>query len=223
MSVSVYIQREGQQYGLYPQEEIQGHLDSGVLLPTDLAWQEGMPDWVPLSKISGFKEGELAAADSSPNPSEAVSDEGRKKFITGVIGALVVILALGIGAYFVFFKEKGIIEPSALEEFVAGKRFYLKPERGGEWWIEFRDNNKVLLKFPNGKQHEGDYFCEGNNAETHFQSMNSGSRKLIFSSEKPGKGDAVTLTFEHMMKGMQTINYSISEIQLNNSVPRELE
>jgi hypothetical protein len=222
VSVSVYIQREGQQYGPYPQEDIQGHLASGVLLPTDLAWQEGMPDWVPLSKFSGLKKDELAASDSSPNPSEAVPDEGRKKFITGVIGALVVIIALGIGAYFVFFKEKGI-EPSALQEFVAGKRFYLKPERGGEWWIEFRDNNKVFLKFPNGKQHEGDYFCEGSNAETHFQSMNSGSRKLIFSSEKPGKGDAVTLTFEHMMKGVQTFNYSISEIQLNSSVPRELE
>lgn len=221
-SVSVYIQREGQQYGPYPQEDIQGHLASGTLLPADMAWQEGMADWVPLSKFPGIEAGASTVQGFSPDPNEAIPDEGRKNFITGAIGALAVIVALGIGAYFVYFKEKGI-ESSALEEFIAGKRFYLKPERGGEWWIEFRDNNKVLLKFPNGKQHEGDYFCEGNNAETHFQSMNSGSRKLIFSSEKPGKGDAVTLTFEHMMKGVQTINYSISEIQLNSSVPRELE
>ena len=222
VAVSVYIQRDGQQYGPYPQEDIQGHLASGTLLPTDMAWQEGMADWVPLSEFPGIEAGASAVQGFSPDPNEAIPDEGRKKFITGAIGALAVIVALGIGAYFVYFKEKGI-ESSALEEFIAGKRIYLKPQRGGERWIEFRADNKVLIKFPNGNQHDGDYFCEGNNAEAHFPSMGSGQQKLIFPSKKPEKGDLVTVEVEHNMKGTLTFDYTISEIQPNSSIPRELE
>ena len=77
--MSVYIQREGQQYGPYPQEDIQGHLASGTLLPTDMAWQEGMADWVPLSEFPGIEAGVSTVQGFSPDPNEDIPDEGERE------------------------------------------------------------------------------------------------------------------------------------------------
>ncbi len=39
--------------GPYTVEQINEYLTKGSLLPTDYGWHEGLPDWVPLTKISG--------------------------------------------------------------------------------------------------------------------------------------------------------------------------
>jgi len=51
--VQVTISRDGQQMGPYTVDQINDCLAQGSLLPTDYAWHEGLPDWVPVIQISG--------------------------------------------------------------------------------------------------------------------------------------------------------------------------
>jgi hypothetical protein len=58
------INRDGQEIGQYSEAEVRAHLASGTLLPTDLAWREGLSDWIPLAQI--FSDAAPAAAPAVP-------------------------------------------------------------------------------------------------------------------------------------------------------------
>ena len=45
------IGRNGLTIGSYDDAQIQGMLSAGNLLPTDVAWQQGMPEWKPLGVL----------------------------------------------------------------------------------------------------------------------------------------------------------------------------
>ena len=47
----VHITRDGQQYGPYSIEDARTHLAVGNLLPTDLAFLDGAPNWAPLAEV----------------------------------------------------------------------------------------------------------------------------------------------------------------------------
>jgi hypothetical protein len=49
--MSIYISRGEETSGPYSLEQVQEYLAEGLLLPTDLAWLEGMENWVPLSEL----------------------------------------------------------------------------------------------------------------------------------------------------------------------------
>ena len=49
--MSIYISRGEETSGPYSSEKVQEYLAEGLLLPTDLAWLEGMENWVPLSEL----------------------------------------------------------------------------------------------------------------------------------------------------------------------------
>ena len=51
--MQIYISRDGEQNGPYSVEDVNTYLTDGTLLPTDLACQEGMDEWVPLGEIPG--------------------------------------------------------------------------------------------------------------------------------------------------------------------------
>ncbi len=51
--MQIYISRDGEQNGPYSIEDVNTYLKDGTLLPTDLACQEGMDEWVPLGEIPG--------------------------------------------------------------------------------------------------------------------------------------------------------------------------
>ena len=51
--MQIYISRDGEQNGPYSIEDVNAYLKDGALLPTDLACQEGMDEWVPISQIPG--------------------------------------------------------------------------------------------------------------------------------------------------------------------------
>ena len=53
--VQIHISRNDQRMGPYTYEEVQSYLAQGSLLPTDLAWHEGLENWTPLSTISPQK------------------------------------------------------------------------------------------------------------------------------------------------------------------------
>ena len=49
--MQIFISRDGEQAGPYSVEDINACLKDGTLLPSDLACQEGMEEWVPLSEM----------------------------------------------------------------------------------------------------------------------------------------------------------------------------
>ena len=64
-SMQIYIHREGQQFGPYSVEEAKEHLAAGSLRAADMAWHEGMADWMPLAQLEGMAP---AAAPTVPKP-----------------------------------------------------------------------------------------------------------------------------------------------------------
>jgi hypothetical protein len=50
--MDILIHRDGQQYGPYTLEQAQEYVINGTLIPaTDLAWHEGMTEWLPLKDV----------------------------------------------------------------------------------------------------------------------------------------------------------------------------
>jgi hypothetical protein len=58
----IHVARGGTNMGSFPLEEIREGLRTGRFLPTDVAWEEGMPDWRPLSQIMAGKPGAAGPA-----------------------------------------------------------------------------------------------------------------------------------------------------------------
>ncbi len=53
--MNIHVTRDGQNFGPYKVEDINGYLKLGSLLPTDMAWYEGLPGWIPLFRIPGVQ------------------------------------------------------------------------------------------------------------------------------------------------------------------------
>ena len=151
--MQVHIDRGGQRFGPYGLDEINTHLASGTLQPTDLAWADGMPGWVPVTQIPGVNVPGAAAPPppSSPGvpppappaaPVTAVAGNsaGKKKLLIGV-GATVGVCALGAALWFFVFKKddadsgdgkkaggdgSGAKQTKTLAEFIKDKRFYVQ-------------------------------------------------------------------------------------------------
>ena len=67
--MEIWIGRDGQRHGPYPEEEVRQWLRSGQLAREDLGWYEGLADWQPLSVL--FPDVLAAAAPpvaSTPPP-----------------------------------------------------------------------------------------------------------------------------------------------------------
>ena len=47
----ITIHRDGQNHGPYTLEQVKEYLGNGSLIESDLAWQEGCKDWLPLRDI----------------------------------------------------------------------------------------------------------------------------------------------------------------------------
>lgn len=55
MRIEVSISRNGQVFGPYPLEELEGLVADGSILPGDMAWTEGLPEWRPLHEIADIE------------------------------------------------------------------------------------------------------------------------------------------------------------------------
>ena len=64
--MQVHVDRGGERYGPYSLEDVNTYLENGTLLPTDQAWQDGMPDWMPITQIPGVTAPGGAAAPPPP-------------------------------------------------------------------------------------------------------------------------------------------------------------
>ena len=118
----IHVMRDGQQFGPYTLEDLNAYLAQGTLLPTDQAWWEGAPAWVPMDQVPGVQlPGMLAAGiESDPmaaaNPDVAaaaaavLASKAKKKKIGIIVGTTVGVAALASVLLFVwpgFLKENG--------------------------------------------------------------------------------------------------------------------
>ena len=93
----IHILRDGQQFGPYSLEEINAFLADGSLLPSDQAWYEGAPEWIPLTEVPGVAL--LAQPVSSPVATGVVtsgSSGKHKKLLIGKHKKLLIGIAAGV-------------------------------------------------------------------------------------------------------------------------------
>lgn len=64
--MQIHLGRNGQPLGIFSIEQVLGGIRSGQLLPTDIAWHEGLADWQPLSSLTVLQQprAEPLAADT---------------------------------------------------------------------------------------------------------------------------------------------------------------
>lgn len=63
--MNIHLTRDGQDFGPFEIEVINGYLQDGFLFATDLAWYEGLARWIPLSRVPGVQ---LPAIADQPPP-----------------------------------------------------------------------------------------------------------------------------------------------------------
>lgn len=73
-------------------EEVQTYLSQGQLLPYDLAWKEGMTDWIPLEKLFA-RLSAVPLPVNKPPPSSVKAPSKRK---AGLLLVAIVIIVLGV-------------------------------------------------------------------------------------------------------------------------------
>lgn len=67
----IHVGRNGQDLGIFPEDQAQALLRSGQLLGTDVAWMEGMSQWVPLSSMMNAPPSAGAMPPGLPPPTFA--------------------------------------------------------------------------------------------------------------------------------------------------------
>jgi len=102
-----HIARNGQQLGVYSEQDVQSGLASGSILPTDLLWAEGMADWQPVGGRFALGSSAVAAQPAfnpyaapqsnviSPSmaPSRELASLGQRlgaALLDGLVGGVVV-------------------------------------------------------------------------------------------------------------------------------------
>ena len=78
--MNIHVTRDGQDFGPYKVEDINGYLKLGSLLPTDMAWHEGLPSWIPLFQIPGVQvpaKTQVRAPQSIRQANPAISNRPR--------------------------------------------------------------------------------------------------------------------------------------------------
>ena len=109
--MSIYVHRDGTEYGPYSRYQIQEYLRDGNFEPNDWARTEELEDWVPLGELV-----HPATPEPEPEPKPEPTTVHDEPVAPAVKGGLpraawggiagTVVLALGVGAWFLFFKPK---------------------------------------------------------------------------------------------------------------------
>ncbi|MDB6076813.1 MAG: serine/threonine protein kinase [Akkermansiaceae bacterium] len=72
-----FYAKNGAQEGPVSTEALRAKIDSGEVAPTDLAWREGLADWMPVSKIPDFTRQDVlqptVGYEAPPSPPVATS------------------------------------------------------------------------------------------------------------------------------------------------------
>ncbi|MFT4692192.1 MAG: mono/diheme cytochrome c family protein [Limisphaerales bacterium] len=99
--MQIHINRDGEDFGPYTLEQVNQYLQDGSVVPTDMAWHDGQPDWVPLPQIKGV-------AIPGGGVAVAAAAGGGKKMVIGISIAAVLAAAITGGiVYTMLIKDKG--------------------------------------------------------------------------------------------------------------------
>jgi hypothetical protein len=100
----IHVSRDGEQFGPYTLEDANAYLAQGSLLPSDQAWYEGAPDWLPIIEVPGIHSGTV----STVAPMVAATGGKTKTLLYGGIaaGVLTVFGVVGWGYPGVFKKNE---------------------------------------------------------------------------------------------------------------------
>lgn len=79
------VNRGAQQIGQFELADIQALMNAGVILPTDLFWFQGMPEWTPVSSLFAPPTGlttqpqppYLPAAQANTQQSVVITKDGQ--------------------------------------------------------------------------------------------------------------------------------------------------
>ena len=66
MSNRIHVLINGEQFGPYPESEFRLHLAERKILKADLAWREGLADWLPATEMIALLDAERVAAPVLP-------------------------------------------------------------------------------------------------------------------------------------------------------------
>jgi hypothetical protein len=86
----IFINRNRQSLGQFDEQDVADGLKNGKFFPEDLAWQEPMESWKPLSEFANLPE---PSAGSGPEPAEASGSSGG--FIPGPVVPAPVAVPVG--------------------------------------------------------------------------------------------------------------------------------
>jgi hypothetical protein len=95
--MQIHIHRNGEDFGPYSLEEMNRYLAEGSMSPRDLAFHQGLADWVPLAEIEGI----IVPEDHGRPTSAASETKSRKKLFIGV-GVGVLAAAVGTVCFLKF-------------------------------------------------------------------------------------------------------------------------
>jgi len=121
-AVQIFITRGEDSSGPYTLEQVQDYMNQGMLLPSDLAWYEGLDNWIPLEQLIAevspleepphpAQEAVVAPALSEPEPVVAevapapVKGKSKTKLIIVAVAGLLVASGLGVGAWVLLKKD----------------------------------------------------------------------------------------------------------------------
>lgn len=126
---TIHIARDGTNLGAFSIEEVREGLRTGRFLPTDLAWEAGMPEWRPLAEVMAGKGAAVGPATSpaeamigSPGPSTGPGAtvisgglpwERREElgFVKAFVDTVILLLTKPADAFAVMKREGDLIEP----------------------------------------------------------------------------------------------------------------
>ena len=108
--MEIYINHDGEQFGPFGIDDINTYLQDGNFSASDLAWHEGLAEWVPVSSLEGVQVpewGSAEQAESEPVAEPVVSGGSKKKKILIWSGVGVLVSAMIFAAVYFLVPRKG--------------------------------------------------------------------------------------------------------------------
>ena len=97
--MQIHICHAGQQSGPHTLDEVRNKLQTGALLLTDMAWHEGVPQWIPVSQLPGLAATVRSVPVSGvvPPPIPKSSPPRRGPILGAAVGTMILTAAMFIG------------------------------------------------------------------------------------------------------------------------------
>lgn len=147
--MEIYINHDGEQFGPFGIDDINTYLQDGNFSASDLAWHEGLAEWVPVSSLEGVQVpewGSAEQAESEPVAEPVVSGGSKKKKILIWSGVGVLVSAMIFAAVYFLVPRKGDGD-TAKNNPAPSKKKENDPGKGVELPTGNETNSAVMVSF----------------------------------------------------------------------------